>query len=81
MQATALVLQIPQHQEEPPLFEWYEDWRIIVLGIIIVLVIVLDEIAYLNWKKVNPGAMYSHLRDKTLTPVDPSRPPSTIYYE
>lgn len=62
------------------LFEWIENRWIIIAALIVFTVILLDEWAYNGWKKANPGAMYSHLHDRTITPIDPSRPP-TAYYE
>lgn len=59
---------------------WEEYRWVIWLGIIVVVVILLDEWAYNGWKKANPGAMYSHLKDHT-PPLDPSTPPFSIYYE
>ena len=74
-------LQEPlRHRQELKLFEWYEEQIVIIAIIVVVLVILIDEIAYYHWKQANPGAMYSHLRDKTIPLVDPSRPP-TVYYE
>lgn len=58
---------------------WDEYRWVIYLAIVVALIILLDEWAYYAWKKMNPGAMYSHLYDKTLTPLDPSRPPTTRY--
>ena len=60
---------------------WWEEYRwIVVLSLIVLLVIVLDELAYYGWKKMNPGHMYSYMFDKSGIPiVDPSRPPTTIY--
>lgn len=60
---------------------WEEYRWVIILVLIVVLVIVLDELAYYGWKKANPGHMYSHQFGKNeLSILDPSRPP-TVYYE
>jgi hypothetical protein len=62
------------------LFEWIETRWIVTGAIILIVVILLNEFAYQGWKKANPGSLYSHLYDRTITPIDPSRPP-TAYYE
>ena len=61
------------------MFEWIEDRWIITGALIIVGILVLDELAYRWWRKANPGSLYSHLHDRTITPVDPSKPPTTYY--
>ena len=61
---------------------WEEHKWIIVAALLILLLVVLDELAYYHWRKVNPGALYSHLfGKKEISILDPSRPPTTIYYE
>lgn len=59
---------------------WEEYRWVIYIAVVIAILIILDEIAYNGWKKANPGAIYSHLKDQTIPLVDPSRPPTTIYY-
>jgi hypothetical protein len=63
------------------LLEWIETKWIITIAAVVIGIILLDEWAYRGWKKANPGSLYSHLYDRTLSPIDPSRPPSSIYYE
>lgn len=52
---------------------------VIYTAIVIALVILLDEWAYREWKIQNPGHLYSHLKGRMITPIDPSRPPTTYY--
>jgi hypothetical protein len=59
---------------------WEENYWVIVLILFVALFILLDELAYYGWRKVNPGALYSHLFDKIPTPlVDPNNPPTRYY--
>jgi hypothetical protein len=60
-------------------FEWEEDKWIVYLGLIIFVIILLDEAAYLRWKIQNPGTLWSRVRDEMAPLVDPSAPPTTIY--
>jgi hypothetical protein len=62
------------------MLEWIETRWVITAAIIVVGVIIMDEFTYYWWKKANPGSMYSHLHDRTITPIDPSQPPA-VYYE
>ena len=58
--------------------EW-EDYKIVIwLGLIILLVILLDEWAFHAWKLYNPGHTFSHLQGKTLPLVDPNNPPASF---
>ena len=62
------------------MFEWIETRWIITAAVVVVIIILLDELAYHHWKKTNPGALYTHLRNRpSLTPIDPTRPPTTYY--
>lgn len=59
---------------------WEEHRGIIIFSIIVIIFFLLDELAYYGWRKVNPGAIYSHLFDKSeLSILDPSKPPTTYY--
>lgn len=61
----------------------WDDQKILVVVILgLALFILLDELAFYSWKKANPGTLYSHLFKKSnLSILDPSRPPTTVYYE
>lgn len=58
---------------------WEEYRWVIYLALFAVLFMIVEEWAYMGWRKANPGAIYSHLEDKTLSILDPSNPPTTYY--
>lgn len=51
-----------------------KSW-IILIAIVVGLIIFLDEVSYLAWKKRNPGAQWSGVTGITAPLVDPNTPP------